>query len=82
MHEWWVPLLEPDGLLLRDQALSAVDPDDLLTALRSGRLRRVQRGIYLPRRPMKNPDFEASASAKQQVRNLGIVEKRCYSAPS
>jgi hypothetical protein len=31
---------------------------------------------------MKNPDFEASASAKQQVRNLAIVEKRCYSAPS
>ncbi len=50
MHEWWDSLLEPDGLLLRDKVLSAVDPDDLLTELRSGRLRRVQRGIYLPRR--------------------------------
>ncbi|MGH3867850.1 MAG: hypothetical protein ACRDQ4_17345 [Pseudonocardiaceae bacterium] len=55
MHEWWIPLLEPDGLLLRDQALIAVDPDDLLTALRSGRLRRVQRGIYLPRRIEATP---------------------------
>lgn len=50
MREWWTPLLEPDGLLLRDRALTAVDPDDVLTALRSGRLRRIQRGIYLPRR--------------------------------
>lgn len=50
MHEWWTSLLEPDGLLLRENALAAVDPDDVLTALRSGRLRRIQRGIYLPRR--------------------------------
>jgi hypothetical protein len=34
------------------------------------------------RRVLNNPDFEASTSAKQQVRNLAIVEKRCYSAPS
>jgi hypothetical protein len=55
MHEWWAPLLEPDGLLLRDQALTVVDPDDLLTALRSGRIRRIQRGIYLPRRIEASP---------------------------
>ncbi|MBV9143473.1 MAG: DUF559 domain-containing protein [Pseudonocardiales bacterium] len=62
MHEWWVPLLEPDGLLLRDQALIAVDPDDLLTALRSGRLRRIQRGIYLPRRIEATPSVLARAA--------------------
>jgi hypothetical protein len=40
MHEWWFPLLEPDGLR-HERALTAVDPDNLLTALRSGRLRRI-----------------------------------------
>jgi uncharacterized protein DUF559 len=62
MHEWWVPLLEPDGLLLRDRALVAVDPDDLLMALRSGRLRRIQRGIYLPRRVEASPLVVARAA--------------------
>lgn len=62
MHEWWIPLLEPDGLLLRDRALTAVDPDDLLTALRSSRLRRVQRGIYLPRRVEASPLVVARAA--------------------
>jgi Protein of unknown function (DUF559) len=50
MDEWWRPLLEHDGLLLRDRVLaSGVDPDSLLTALRSCRLRRVQRAVYAPR---------------------------------
>jgi len=62
MHEWWVDLLEPDGLLLRERALAAADPDDLLTALRSGRLRRVQRGIYLPRRLEATPLVMARAA--------------------
>jgi hypothetical protein len=62
MHEWWISLLEPDGLLLRDRALAAVDPDDLLTALRSGRLRRIQRGIYLPRRAEASPPVLARAA--------------------
>ena len=62
MHEWWVELLEPDGLLLRDRALAIADPDDLLTALRSGRLRRVQRGIYLPRRVEATPLVMARAA--------------------
>jgi hypothetical protein len=62
MHEWWVDLLEPDGLLLRDRALTAVDPDNLLTALRSGRLRRIQRGIYLPRRVEATPLVLARAA--------------------
>jgi hypothetical protein len=62
MNEWWISLLEPDGLLLRDKALAAVDPDDVLTALRSGRLRRVQRGIYLPRRIEATPVLFARAA--------------------
>jgi Protein of unknown function (DUF559) len=62
MHEWWTSLLEPDGLLLRERALAAVDPDDLLTALRSGRLRRIQRGIYLPRRVDASPLVLARAA--------------------
>lgn len=49
MDEWWLPLLESDGLLLRDRALANVDPDRLLVALRSGRLKRLQRGVYRPR---------------------------------
>lgn len=62
MHEWWASLLEPDGLLLRDRVLVTVDPDDLLTALRSGRLRRIQRGIYLPRRVDATPAMLARAA--------------------
>jgi hypothetical protein len=62
MHEWWISLLEPDGLLLRDKALIAVDPDDVLTALRSCRLRRIQRGIYLPRRIEATPLVLARAA--------------------
>ncbi len=62
MNEWWVPLLEPDGLLLRERALAAVDPDAVLTALRSGRLRRIQRGIYLPRRVAASPLVLARAA--------------------
>lgn len=62
MNEWWISLLEPDGLLLRDKALTEVDPDNLLTALRSGRLRRIQRGIYLPRRVEATPLVLARAA--------------------
>lgn len=50
MNEWWLPLLEHDGLLMRDRVLQAdIDPDQLLSALRSCRLRRVQRAVYVPR---------------------------------
>ena len=49
MNDWWTPILERDGLLLRDRALVEVDPDQLLVALRCGRLRRIQRSIYAPR---------------------------------
>ncbi|HEY2766539.1 MAG TPA: DUF559 domain-containing protein [Pseudonocardiaceae bacterium] len=62
MHEWWNSLLEPDGVLLRDRALATADPDDLLIAVRSGRLRRIQRGIYLPRRIEVTPVLMARAA--------------------
>lgn len=62
MDEWWTPLLEPDGLLLRDRALTEADPDQLLVALRSGRLRRLQRSVYLPRRLGATPARRARAA--------------------
>ena len=80
MHEWWVSLLEPDGLLLRDRVLTAVDPDDLLTALRSGRLRRIQRGIYLPRRVEATPTVFARAALLSCVD--GFAPRRTLSPSS
>lgn len=62
--------MEPDGLLLRDRALAEVDPDALLVALRSGRLRRLQRGIYLPRRIPETPHLLARAA----VLSSGIAD--------
>jgi len=50
MDEWWRSLLDRDGLLMRDTVLRAdIDPDRLLSALRSCRLRRIQRAVYAPR---------------------------------
>lgn len=47
MDQWWTDLAEPDGLVLRDRVLgSGIDPDQLVVALRTGRLFRVQRGVY------------------------------------
>src|SRR5436309_9864250 len=68
MNEWWKPLLEPDGLLLRDRALLNVDPDRLLVALRSGRLRRVQRGVYVPR----NVELRPLTAARAAILSSGI----------
>src|SRR5438132_5030458 len=68
MNEWWRPLLAADGLLLRDRALLAVDPDQLLVALRSSRLRRVQRGIYIPR----NIELRPLPVARAAIRSSGI----------
>jgi hypothetical protein len=70
VEEWWLSYLEPDGLLLRDKVLAAVDPDRLLVALRSGRLRRVQRGIYLPR----STEYEPIRAARAAVLSSGIPE--------
>jgi len=63
MDEWWKPLLEHDGLLLRDRVLAAdIDPDVLLSALRSCRLRRVQRAVYAPRAVELTPQALARAA--------------------
>lgn len=70
MDEWWNDFVEPDGLVLRDRVLSAVDPDKLLVALRSGRLRRVQRGIYVPR----TVDYRPVAAARAAVLSSGVSE--------
>jgi hypothetical protein len=70
MQEWWLSYLEPDGLLLRDRVLAMEDPDRLLIALRSGRLRRVQRGIYLPR----TIDYTPERAARASVLSSGISE--------
>lgn len=69
MDEWWKPLLDEDGLLRRDRVLAAdIDPDQLLSALRSCRLRRVQRGIYAPRAVELTP----LALARAAVLSSGI----------
>jgi hypothetical protein len=62
MNDWWTPMLEHDGLLLRDRALSDVEPDQLLVALRSGRLRRIQRSVYAPRSIALKPIAVARAA--------------------
>ena len=55
-------MLERDGLLLRDRALADVEPDQLLVALRCGRLRRIQRGVYVPRSTELKPITAARAA--------------------
>jgi hypothetical protein len=50
VDEWIGGVREADGLILRDNALHAgVDPDQIMKALRTGRLRRLQRGVYICR---------------------------------
>ena len=68
MNEWWLPMLESDGLLLRDRALAEVDPDRLLVALRSGRLKRVQRAVYLPR----NIELRPLTAARAAILSSGV----------
>ncbi|MGH3519379.1 MAG: DUF559 domain-containing protein [Haloechinothrix sp.] len=70
MDEWWSEFVEPDGLVLRDRVLATVDPDKLLVALRSGRLRRVQRGIYVPRAV----EYRPLAAARAAVMSSGVAE--------
>lgn len=70
MTNWWEEFLEDDGLLLRDRVLMKVDPDKLLVALRSGRLRRVQRGIYVPR----NVEYVPLAAARAAAISSGVPD--------
>jgi REase_MTES_1575 len=69
MDIWWQSLLEHDGLLMRDRVLGAdIDPDLLLSALRSCRLRRIQRSVYAPRAVELTP----LAMARAAVVSSGI----------
>jgi len=64
VDQWWTAHAEPDGLILRDRVLSSgVDPDQLVTALRTGRLFRVQRGVYGARASQPGPLARARAAA-------------------
>ena len=70
MNDWWTPILERDGLLLRDRALTEVDPDRLLVALRCGRLRRIQRSVYAPR----SIELTPLAVARAVIISSGVPE--------
>lgn len=70
MTEWWHRFADPDGLVLRDRVLASVDPDKLLVALRSGRLRRVQRGVYLPR----TVEYQPLTAARAAILSCGIAD--------
>lgn len=62
---------ESDGLILRDRALHAgVDPDEIMKALRTGRLRRLQRGIYVCREDETGP----LAIARAAVLASGVAD--------
>lgn len=70
MTNWWEAFMEHDGLILRERVLADVDPDQLLVALRSGRVRRVQRGIYIPR----NIEYWPLTAARAAVLSSGIPD--------
>lgn len=71
MDTWWEPLAEYDGLILRDRVLSSgVDPDQLVIALRTGRLFRVQRGVYGVRAAQPGPLPRARAA----VLSSGVLD--------
>lgn len=71
MDNWWQALAEYDGLILRERALRAgVDPDQLVTALRTGRVFRVQRGVYGARAAPPGP----SARARAAVLSSGVLD--------
>lgn len=71
MDQWWSDLAEPDGLVVRDRVLgSGIDPDQLVLALRTGRLYRVQRGVYGVRAAPPG----ALALARAAVMSSGVAD--------
>ncbi|MQA12079.1 MAG: hypothetical protein GEU98_26805 [Pseudonocardiaceae bacterium] len=71
MDEWINDVREPDGLIRRDKALRAgVDPDQIMKALRTGRLRRLQRGIYV----VRLDDIRPLALARAAVLASGVPD--------
>jgi len=71
MEQWWTELAEHDGLILRERVFSSgVDPDKLVVALRTGRLFRVQRGVYGARSAQPDP----LARARAAVLSSGVAD--------
>lgn len=68
---WWDQLAEADGLVLRERVFRAgVEPDLLVVALRTGRLVRVQRGVYTARATPAGP----LARARAAILSSGVVD--------
>lgn len=77
MDEWLEAVREPDGLVMRDKALHAgVDPDQIMKALRTGRLRRLQRGIYVCRADDVRPLTIARAAVLASGVNDAVASHR------
>jgi hypothetical protein len=71
MDEWIDDVMEHDGLILRERALrEGVDPDEIMKALRTGRIRRVQRCVYV-RRGLETAPL---ALARAAVLSSGVVD--------
>lgn len=71
MDEWIDDVIEHDGLILRERALrEGVDPDQIMKALRTGRIRRVQRCVYVRRGPESPP----LALARAAVLSCGVTD--------
>lgn len=81
MDEWLEAVREPDGLVMRDKALHAgVDPDQIMKALRTGRLRRLQRGIYVRREEELQPLTIARAAVRASGIDDAIASHRTAAA--
>jgi hypothetical protein len=71
MDEWIEEVIEHDGLILRDRALrEGVDPDEIMKALRTGRIRRIQRCVYVRR----TDEVVPLALARAAVITCGVAD--------
>lgn len=71
VDEWIDAVIEHDGLILRERALrEGVDPDQVMKALRTGRIRRVQRCVYVRRAT----DVAPLALARAAVLSSGVAD--------
>lgn len=69
VDEWIEQVIEHDGLILRERALrEGVDPDQIMKALRTGRIKRIQRCVYVRR----SDDISALALARAAVLSCGV----------
>jgi hypothetical protein len=71
VDEWIDAVIEHDGLILRERALNeGVDPDQIMKALRTGRIRRVQRCVYVRR----TQEVDPLALARAAVLSSGVAD--------